>query len=254
MNIDVISIMRDEARILPYWLRHYETFATRIFVFEAGSIDNTRQILAAHPKVLTLDQGKVGLDDAYYTTLFLHYRELSRGMADWVMCVAADEFVYHPSILTKLRALTNAGHCKVQLRGYCMYADQFPVGNGQIYDEIQYGYRDKLSTKTILFNPELDLRWHPGMHKELTHNGGKPVRNSKITLLHYRYFGLEYYVNRTKKNYEGLQLAGDTCVYDPKRKQTLPDGSRGYGTWFAEHCDKLERVVITEPRQIRSSS
>lgn len=35
MKIDVFSIMRNEEDLLPYFLRHYETFADRIFIFDS---------------------------------------------------------------------------------------------------------------------------------------------------------------------------------------------------------------------------
>lgn len=233
--------MLNEARILPYWLRHYEKYATRIFVWDGGSTDGTREILERHPLVTIFDQTCIGLDDEYFTTCFMRYKDLSKG-ADWCACVAADEFVYHEDLNWKLGLLKLHKTTKVQLIGYTMYSDHFPTNEGQIYDDIQVGYRDIWSSKTVLFDPKVEMRWLPGLHVEIS--GDKPARDSGIKLLHYRHLGADYYKERTKRNYERWREAGIDVEFDPERRHNLPDGTRGNPyKWYVENTHRLEKAV-----------
>jgi hypothetical protein len=241
MTLHVHSIMRDEARILPYWLRHYERYASAIFVWEGGSTDGTREMLDAHPLVTVFDQAREGLDDLYFTECFMRYVELSRGQADWCVAVAADEFVYHADLANQLEHLTEIHARKVRLEGYTMYADHFPITSAQIYDEVQHGYPDIWSCKTVLFDPRVDMHWKPGLHVEVS--GDKHTR-ADIKLLHYRYLGADYYLERTRRNYRMWQLAGIDVEFDANRRHNLPDGTRGNPyEWYEANKPKLTKVV-----------
>ena len=241
MTLHVHSIMLNEARILPYWLRHYEQYASRLFVWDGGSTDGTREMLQSHPLVTLFDQQCKGLDDHYFTECFMRYRDLSTE-ADWCLCVAADEFLYHPHLTEKLQLLKLHHVRKVQLRGYTMYSDHFPTTSGQIYHEITHGYPDIWSTKTVLFSPQVEMRWLPGLHVECS--GEKPERGTSIKLLHYRYLSADYYLERTRRNYEQWQVAGIQVEFNPNRKHNLPDGTRGNPyKWYVENTSKLVKVV-----------
>lgn len=241
MSLHVHSIMLNEALLLPYWLRHYEQYASKIFVWDGGSTDGTRELLDAHPKVTVFEQECVGLDDHYFTQCFMRYKDLSRD-ADLCACVAADEFIYHPHLAEKLQLLSIYRIRKVQMRGYSMYSQQLPTTQGQIYEEIQHGYPDIWSTKTVLFSSKSDMQWLPGLHVECS--GDKPERGTGIKLLHYRHLSSSYYLERTKRNYERWQVAGLNVEFDPNRRHNLPDGTRGNPyEWHVNNTDKLQKVV-----------
>lgn len=243
MTLHIHFIMWNEAQLLPYWLRHYEQLATRIFVWDGGSTDGTRELLQSHPMVTLFDQTCTGLDDEYFTTCFMRYRDLSAG-ADWCACVAADEFIYHPQLEWKLGLLKLHKVRKVQLHGFTMYSDHFPTSNGQIYDEITHGYPDIWSNKVVLFNPRVEMHWLPGLHVEIS--GEKPARDSGIKLLHYRHLGADYYLERTQRNYARWQAAGIDVEFDYNRPHNLPDGTRGNPyKWYVENTDKLINVIQT---------
>lgn len=240
MKIDVYSIMLNEIRILPYWLRHYEQFAQRIFIWDGGSDDGSRELLEAHPLVTVFDQDCKGLDDIYFTTCFMQYQQLSRNDSDWCMAVAADEFIYHPHLTERLSSLTGA--MKVQLKGYTMYSPQFPTTTGQIHDEIQHGYPDIWATKTVLFNPTATMHWKPGLHVE--DSGEHQTRDTDILLLHYRYLGADYYLQRTRRNYARWKAAGIDVEFDINRPHNLPDGTRGNPyQWYEKNVSRLVKVI-----------
>lgn len=239
LKIDVYSIMRNEIKILPYFLRHYETFADRIFVWDDGSDDGTREMLEAHSKVKVLPLNLGGADDIYFVQhLWPQYRKISRGYADWVICVDADEFIYHPNIMGKLEELESRGIKKVCCIGFTMFHPTFPITTGQIYDEVKLGFNDKWSTKTVLFTPDIDIKWTSGRH-QCSQRHIKSVWDTGINLLHFRHLGWEHFLERTKKNYLYSKIEFDT-----KRKCPLPDGTWGIPyEWYEKKKDKLMRIV-----------
>ncbi len=240
LKIDVYSIMRNEIKILPYFLRHYETFADRIFVWDDGSDDGTREMLEAHPKVKILPLSLGRVDDVYFVEcLWPQYRKISRGYADWVLCVDADEFIYYPNIVEKLKELGVNGIKKIRCCGFTMYHPTFPTTDGQIYDEVKTGVKDLWSTKTVVFNPDVKMSWGEGRHKCSPTRYVETSYTTGINLLHFRYLGWEYFLERTKRNY-----AYTNIVFDEKRKCPLPDGSWGIPyEWYEKQKDKLIRVV-----------
>ena len=97
MKIHIFSIVRNDAYILPYFIRHYSTFADKIFIIDDHSTDNTKEIANSFPNVEVLDyEYNNGFnEDSFSQSLIDHYKKHSRGKADWVMCADSDEFIYH---------------------------------------------------------------------------------------------------------------------------------------------------------------
>lgn len=239
-KIDIYSIMRNEEQILPYFLRHYEKVATRIFVWEDQSDDRTRELLERHPLVTLLPLDKHGADDRYYMdSLWPRYKTLSRGEADWCILVDADEFVYHWRLAYRLEQLRKRGVRKIRCDGWTMLTTQFPTTSGQIYEEVQMGVPDKWSSKTVVFDPELDMEWTTGRHHCLPNKGVPRVGDTGIKLLHFRYLGPEYYLERNKKNFSNMGLEWKAAA-----RQNLPDGSRGVGTkWYPAQLPRARKVI-----------
>lgn len=240
MKVDVYSIMRNEIKIIPYFLRHYETFADRIFVWDDGSDDGTRETLESHPKVQLLPIKLGRVDDTFFIRhLWPQYERLSRGRADWAICVDADEFVYHPNIVEKLEELSSKGVKKVCCNGFTMCHPTFPETTGQIYDEMKLGVKDKLSTKTVLFNPEIRIRWSEGRHYCFGTAGVEVTHNTGINILHFRYLGWEYFKERIARNLGYMNLK-----FTMEEKYNLPDGTRGMPyEWYEKQKNNLLRIV-----------
>lgn len=204
MKIHVYCILRNEAVLLPYFLRHYGAVADHLFFFDDRSTDGTRALIQAHPKAVLYDTEIEGIDDYYFRNLYQTvYKTLSRGLADWVICVDADEFVYHPRLREILSddQWRGSGNQVVYCEGWNMFADHLPTTKGQLYEEITTGVRDKWYDKPCVFHPDIDILFALGRHSLHPMPGVRKSRTSGIKLLHYRHLGREYCSQRHQSNY-----------------------------------------------------
>jgi glycosyltransferase involved in cell wall biosynthesis len=216
MKIQVHILTYNEEDILPYTLRHYSQFATRIIVHDSFSTDRTREICKEYgAEVRDWDTGGVLNDDLS--------RELKGTAwigtdADWVITADADELIYFPNGVTKTLEEYDRNNVHiVQPYGYEMYSENFPTGSGQIYDEVVHGARDdRWYSKPILFAPKriTKLEFAPGAHQcHVTSKLGERYlidnKNHKFTvptcwLLHCKHLGpiarvgKKYDVQRTR--------------------------------------------------------
>jgi hypothetical protein len=258
MKVDVYSIMRNEARMLPYFLRHYETFADRIFVWDEDSDDGSREMLERHPKVILLpfpDDYPGGVEDTYWVErLWPKYKVFSRGQADWVMCVDVDEFLYCENMGLFLEVCKERGAGVVVCRGYLMTAEAFPATGGQIYEEVTRGLRDSMNDKWCLFRPEVDIEFRRGRHRRprSIQPEDTVVERYGVKLLHFRNLGIDYMRERLEMTLPGHNKARRALgfpeigmdYYD--QPHVLPNTNRTRGNiweWWKQNKDKAERVL-----------
>lgn len=205
MKIHVYTVMRNEERILPFYLRHYGAVAEKIIVYDDQSDDRTREILSAHPKVELRDYPGNLLDDGLTAKLFSNaYRE--DRSPDWVMCVDADEFVWSEDLIGHLAEAKAGGHLCIACNGWEMMSETFPFGDGQIYEEIQEGKRTTWwvngGRKGCVFQPAIDIWFDAGRHVWSVNGNrnGSSWFDSPVKLLHFRDLGHEYYLWRHQRN------------------------------------------------------
>jgi len=247
--------MYNEAQLAPFWLRHYAPLADRIFVWDDHSTDGTAELLSREPKVtlLPMDPGQHGDNDPYWVKdLFPQYEQHSRGEADWVIVADADEFILHPDLLGVLRQQLALGIQMLKCEGYIMVADRFPADRGQqIYDEIQLGLPDRMMSKWTIHSADISVRFRKGRHGPSGHRHFKHNPEAGIRLLHYRYFGDDYYAARTNRNVERNDMVFHHGLkYDPQAPQTLPDGTIGSAPeWFRDHRHEAVNVVAADSFQ-----
>jgi hypothetical protein len=248
VRIDVYSTMYNEAQLLPYWLRHYETFASRIFVWlDDDSTDGSREILEQHPlvKILPLDHHKV--DDMFWVKgLFQSYKRISRRKAEWVMVADGDEFIYHPDMQAALAQAKNNGVDVITCAGYTVISDRFPETQGQIYDELKMGLPDMWMEKDTVFHPSVRMKWRPGRHgisRIRKSDGTQAIRDKEtgVRILHYNYLGREYFQWRYERRIERLGIPN--AQFNHGNNQ-LPDGTRGnQQEWYERNISRAYDVT-----------
>ena len=184
--------MRNEEALLPYFLRHYSTFADTIFIIDDKSTDKTVKIAKANKKVRLLDYKftKDSYVEEERTACSEElYKKYSQGKADWVMCVDGDEFIYHQNLIAVLKEQQRRGAKVIKPSGYIMYSEGFPTTKGQIYKECFMGLRSQLYDKAVIFDPSIDVKFSSGRHEVYLPDGIDRAR-AKVLLLHYRYLSL----------------------------------------------------------------
>ncbi len=184
--INVYSIVWNAEELMPYFLYHYETFADNIFIIDDHSTDLTAKIAQAHPKVVYIPYEYTGLNEDQFNDTF--YDLYKHNPSDWAMVVDQDEFVIRPKLKGKCGVLGT--------KGYTMVSDHLPNHNGQIYDELNMGFRTPKWDKPIIFEPYLNVRFGDGRHTV-----NFPVEKTNIKLLHYKYLSPEYYFDHNSEGY-----------------------------------------------------
>lgn len=203
MKIHVYSVMRDEEDILPYFLRHYSLFADKIFIADDGSVDKTYEIAKSTPLVefskleRTPGAPPVGWDEVAINNFFRKYKEKSRGIADWVICVDADEFFWNKNDIKKtLKKEQELGTKVIRPRGFNMVSDNFPTTSGQIYEECRMGFESRYYLrKLVMFDPGIDIEFSVGRHKNRVPRGLR-IDSGGFLLLHYKYLSKERQIRK----------------------------------------------------------
>ncbi len=201
MRVWLYAIVRDEAPIMPYFLRHYTPWVDKLIFYDGGSIDGTRGMIKACGKAELRDwPGSDGIVDDEFMDFANEKWKEARGHADWVVWVDADEFLYHPNMTGLLQSYLDEGVTLPRITGYTMASKAFPVTTGQIYDEVKTGFPDPAWGKSAIFRQ--DIAWTVGRHS-VDCSKFTPVfsRHADILLLHYRALGPDYIRHRHLRNW-----------------------------------------------------
>ena len=209
MKIWVFALCRNEAPIIPFWLRHYMLFADRILVFDDASDDGSRELLQACPKLSLYDWPfKGGIDEDVFLKFAQDTYVLAVGSADWVMWVDMDEFLFHPDMIALLAEMKGHAVDVVRTQGFNMTGDGLPKDDGrQIWEILRCGVPAPVYSKPVVFRPEAEVRWNRGKHA-LENCSAKLSIDAPILLLHYRYLGGIYTAMKNKRNYDRCGLLG----------------------------------------------
>lgn len=194
MKIEVYAICYNEEKLLPYFLRHYESFCDKIVIYDNFSSDSSAEICkkSAKTELRRYNSGGQIRDDIYLEIKDNCWKDSD---ADWVIVVDIDEFVYHPSIKS---VLEGEKHTIIAPMFFNMFSEDFPTTEGQIYEEVNMGVPG--FTKWCLFRPDQfhKMNYEPGCH------GANPIGNvlvnkgTEIKLLHFKHLSLDYVVERNK--------------------------------------------------------
>ncbi len=205
-RVFVYTVCWNEEKLLPYFLRHYAAFAEKIIVYDNGSTDASCQIVNDFPKaeLRRFDTGGTFDDLANVAIKNEAYKE-TRGVADFVIVVDADELLYHPQIKELLQQYTRDGVTLPLIDGYNMFAWKFPTAARPITELVRYGRHAPWYSKRIIFRPDVDINYNPCCH--ICHPAGPVVESptAELKLLHYHYMG--YFYNLKKHRDRGRRLS-----------------------------------------------
>lgn len=217
MKICVFAICRNEAALIPFWIRHYTEIADAITVFDDHSDDGSRALLSEHPSIKVKDwPGNNGIDEDAFLQFAYQTYPSARGQFRWVLWVDMDEFLYHPHLKEFLR--DNQQYDVIRTTGYNMIGDGLPSYEGrQIWEVLKHGVQSSVYSKPVIFNPAATVRWNRGKH-DLEACAPRLLNDSPVMLLHYRYLGEAYTRLRNRRNYQrcgfktGDKAAAWTCA------------------------------------------
>lgn len=196
----VFTICRNEARMMPFFLRHYSTFAEKIVVYDEQSDDGTREILQRSPIVELREWPNKGLNDEK----FIECVNSTVGDCDWIIFADVDELLYHPDIL---RVLEEAKEDMIRATGYALISERgFPHHSApQIYRYVRTGIRQPNYDKLICWRSGVRVFHTIGRHTydDWPKCSGVRGSESKLKLLHCHHIGgVEWTRQRNKRNYD----------------------------------------------------
>jgi len=210
-RIHLYCLCWNDARMLPFFFRHYDDLVDRYFVFDNGSTDQSLAMLESHGRVEVTHFDVPGdsfvdeerrLSDAMWLP--------SRGKADWVFMVDIDEHVYHPDLLGYLRNCTETGVTAIRAMGYEMVSDRFPPEDARLSQTVTLGLRSLGFDKLCLFNPDAieETRYLPGRHWDAPTGRVVWPRQREVLMLHNKQLGVDYPIARSGELRKGLR-SGD---------------------------------------------
>lgn len=225
-TIHLYTICWNEAYILKYFFKHYDPFVDRYVFYDDNSTDQTVSILSKHPKVEIRPYKYLHQDSFVLSTREINnnsWKE-SRGIADWVITINVDEFLYTPHLEAYLDKCRRRRVTAIPSLGYQMISKKRPSENNKLTEIVKRGSPWSMLNKLCIFNPNkiTEINQEVGRHKATPTGKVKYPRIDKLLLLHYRYLSFEHTFNRNEK----LQT-----------KLGLLDKEKGWGhkyTWAKE--------------------
>ena len=230
------AVCWNEEKMLPFMFHHYETFVDKFFIYDNESTDSSLQIISNHPNAVTIPYITHTIDDEKLIATKNECWKASRGTADYVIVCDIDEFLYTPNTKAFLSHLQASGISMPLSQGFDMCNTQFPNygTTSSLVEAVKTGVPNRDYSKCILFSPYkiVDMNYEPGAH--FCHPYG--LINSDETpyyVLHYKYLGVEYVLERTRqyrmrmskdniaKGYALQYLEEETAIKDNIEKKLL---------------------------------
>jgi hypothetical protein len=224
MKIAVITIARNEEKIIPFFIKHYSTIASHIFLINNESDDNMVSVAKTTAEqenvpLTILDFVTGGFDEQWFTALKTNaYKTLAIDY-DLVIQVDPDELIYHRSIPTKLflTEKVREGYSFFKPNGYQMTDNKFPEYTGiPIVELVKYGCLDTGFSKPVVFSPKYVFQTTFGFHNtqllDLNGESISPYQENDFLLLHYKFLGIEHRLERIKSQKNRLSEFGKLLV------------------------------------------
>lgn len=198
MRIACYALAYNEEIILPQFIEHYKKFCDKIVIYDNMSTDNTKEIALDNGcEVISWEAPGGGFNDSCHIDLKSNCYKQDRGEYDWVITVDSDEFITHKDgdgfFIEALENYTSAGVMLPKVKGYNMFSWNHDLT--QPFDLIKEAVPSLSYSKSVIFNPTLDISFEAGCH--ICHNTNDS-EDEQIVLKHYKFINYEYVINRSK--------------------------------------------------------
>ena len=192
MKTLAISMMYNESKILPFFLKHYSYMNKIIILLDSDTNDNSEEIINKYPntEIIKFTFPEHAVDEDIKAEIILEtYKKYGTGY-DWIFNVDADELIMPKNYENIFTFLDRANSNKSNL----IYADILQVyrnikESDLVWENIQdekivyqrrYGTRkifidnhfnETLYIKPIVIKPNLNVIWSPGNHSIVSGKG-----------------------------------------------------------------------------------
>jgi hypothetical protein len=218
-QVHLFALCWNEAKMLPYFFRHYTELVDKFFIFDNGSTDGSLDLLAGDERVTVMHWDVEGDSFAEASRrLFNDFWKRSRGRTSWVAVTEVDEHLYHPDFRAYLLRCTECGITILKPVGFEMIADQFPTEQKPLSQIVTRGLRYFPFDKPAIFDPSAieEMNYATGRHQASPVGRVAWERQPQIKLLHYKRLGAAYVSERNSILSRGIRpgdLAKDCGVH-----------------------------------------
>ncbi|MCB0208993.1 MAG: glycosyltransferase family 2 protein [Anaerolineae bacterium] len=187
--------------MLTYFFNYYDQWVDRYIFFDNDSTDQTLAMLEKHPQVEIRPFAKLLDTDSYVLAAQqIHdncWKE-SRGLADWVIITAVDEFLYVPNLKAYLAECVKKGVTAIPALGFQMISPTLPVSDQNLPKQITRGCPWIKMNKLSLFNPNKIIETNYSLGRHSANPVGQVIypTQDRLLLLHYKYLSFEHTFNR----------------------------------------------------------
>jgi hypothetical protein len=196
----------NDARMLPFFFRHYDDLVDKYFIYDNGSTDGSLSLLENHGRV------EVTHFDVPGDSFVEEERRLGDTIwrnsdADWVIITDIDEHIYHPDLTAYLQRSSDEGVTAIQSIGYEMVSDSFPTGTQPLVEQVTLGNRSTGHDRLCIFDPKAitETNFAVGRHEADPTGRVSWPAYPEVLLLHYKQLGVDYPIVRSAELRLGLR-------------------------------------------------
>lgn len=189
----------NEEKIIPHFLKHYDSIVDNFFIYDNNSSDRSVEILKNNPKVevIPFKTGNTFRDDA---NLIIKNNEWKKsiGVADIVIVCDQDEFLYTNNLKQTIIDFYQSNATIVKPTGYNMMEEHFDHDNcDNIFSVVKSGAPAEMYSKQAMFKPGKikNINYSLGCH-QANPTGEVIYFEQEIKLLHCRQLDIEYFISR----------------------------------------------------------
>jgi len=237
MKIACYALAYNEEIILPHFIDHYKKFCDKIVIYDNMSTDNTKQIaLDSGCEVISWEAPGGGFNDQCHLDIKSNCYKKDRLDYDWVITVDADEFITHKKgeefFIKCLEDYITSGIKLPKVTGYNMFSWDHDLS--QPLTAIKEAVPSLSYSKSVIFNPSLDLSWEAGCHVCHIPNDSD---DEQLVLKHYKFINYDYVITRSR-------LLESRLSEENKKKGYSTHNTWNEKKWYA-YFKSLEKEKIS---------